>query len=187
MTKQNRREIKMTKIQRFAILVLVLMFSACSPAKQEVPPTETTLLTIEPTSTNLPSTSTPTIEPTISPTFTPTTESSQTNNNPQTVLKIKFPFEPAPPGYLVNIKSKVFTANLMCAVENGEILNLDDSDDTKKWGECDTSSMTLNVLIPDQIIVTVILGGFPVVNEVTKTPDSVSEQLIEYSFEYSFE
>jgi hypothetical protein len=72
-------------------------------------------------------------------------------------------------------------------VENGEILNLDDSDDTKKWGECDTSSMTLNVLIPDQIIVTVILGGFPVVNEVTKAPDSVSEQLIEYSFEYSFE
>jgi hypothetical protein len=48
-------------------------------------------------------------------------------------------------------------------------------------------SLFANVqLIPDQITVTIILGGFPVVNEVTKKPDSVSEQLVEYSFEYSF-
>jgi hypothetical protein len=179
------------KIQRFAILVLVLIFSACSPAKQEVPPTETIPPTFPPTSTNLPSTSTPTIEPTISPTFTPTNEPPQTDNTPHTILKIKFPFEPAFPGYLVDIKSTEFTASLMCALEQdkttGEILNLNqNSNDPSTLGMCDTSSMTLNVLIPDQITVTIILGGFPVVNEVTKKPDSVSEQLVEYSFEYSF-
>lgn len=179
------------KIQRFAILVLVLLFSACSPAKQEIPPTEITPPTIVPTFTNLPPTSTPTIEPTISPTFTPTNEPSQTDNAPHTVLKIKFPFEPAFPGYLVDIKSATLTANLMCGLEQGkttgEILDLNQSsNDSSTLGTCDTSSMTLNVLIPDQITVTIILGGFPVVNEVTKTPDSVSEQLIEYFFEYSF-
>lgn len=179
------------KIQRFTILVLVLVFTACSSAKQEIPPTETVPPTIEPTSTNLSSTPTPTIEPTISSTFAPTNEPSQTGNNPHTVLKIKFPFEPAFPGYLVEIKSAAFTANLMCALERekttGKIIDFNqDSNDTSTLGICDTSSMTLNVLIPDQITVTIILGGFPVVNEVTKTPDSVSEQLIEYSFEYSF-
>lgn len=179
------------KIQRFVILGLVLIFSACSPSKQEVPPTETIPPTIEPTSTNLPSTSTPTVEPIVVPTFTPTNELSQTDNTPQTVLKIKFPFEPAFPGYLVDIKSATLTANLMCGLEQGkttgEILDLNQSsNDSSTLGTCDTSSMTLNVLIPDQITITIILGGFPVVNEVTKTPDSVSEQLIEYSFEYSF-
>jgi hypothetical protein len=104
----------------------------------------------------------------------------------QTVLRFEFPFEPAPPGYLVDVKSDVFTANLMCALENGEILNLgESSSDSQSLGICDTSSMTLYIMIPDQVTVTVILGGFPVVDEVTKAPDQASAQQVEYQFESS--
>ncbi len=111
---------------------------------------------------------------------------SNAANVTSTLIKIEFPFEPSPPGYLVNIKSDVFTANLMCAVENGEILNLDEtSDSTKKWGTCDTSSMTLDVGIPDKMTVTIILGGFPVVDEVTKSPDQINGNQAEYFFESS--
>lgn len=111
---------------------------------------------------------------------------SSAANVTSTLIKIEFPFEPSPPGYLVNIKSDVFTANLMCAVENGEILNLDEtSDSTQKWGTCDTSSMTLDVGIPDKMTVTIILGGFPIVDEVTKSPDQINGDQAEYFFESS--
>jgi hypothetical protein len=170
--------------QRLIIALLAVILSACSAINQETLPTEISLPTIEPTSTNSPIT--PTLEPTIAPSVTPTSESVQNGDVAHTVLKFEFPFEPAPPGYLVNIKSNVFTANLMCAVENGEILNLDENADaSQKLGICDTSSMTLDVLISDEITVTVILGGFPVVNEVTKTPDAVTEQQAEYHFKSS--
>jgi hypothetical protein len=179
------------KTQRLAILILVLMLSACSSTKQAPAPTETLPPTTEPTSTNLPATAVPTSEPTTTPTFTPTTEPLLNDGAPHTILKFKFPFEPGFPGYVVDIKSTVLTANLMCSLEQGkttgEILDLNQSaNDTNTLGICDTSSMTLNVLIPDQITVTVILGGFPVVNEITKKPDTVSEQQVEYYFEYSF-
>jgi hypothetical protein len=166
--------------QRLIITLLAVILSACSAINQEPLPTETPLPTIEPTSTN--SLITPTLEPSV----TPTSEPVQNEDVAHTVLKFEFPFEPAPPGYLVDIKSKVLTANLMCAVENGEILNLDENADaSQKLGTCNTSSMTLDVLISDEITVTVVLGGFPVVNEVTKTPDSVTSQQAEYHFESS--
>ncbi len=178
------------KTQRFAFLLLVLILSACSPTKQETPLIETLPPTIEPTSTNSPPTATPTSEPTTAPTFTPTNEPLQNDDTPHTILKFKFPFEPGFPGYIVDIKSTVLTANLICSLEQGkttgEILDMNqNTNDTKTLGICDTSSMTLNVLIPDQITITVILGGFPVVNEVTKKPEAVTEQQAEYYFEYS--
>jgi len=162
---------KMMKTQHFSTALLTLTLCACSAISQVSPSIETTLPTVEPTSTDRPLT--PTMEPV-------------NQDGAQTVLKFEFPFEPAPPGYLVDVKSNVFTANLMCAVENGEILNLDDnSTNSQSLGFCDTSSMTLNILIPDQVTVTVILGGFPLVNEVTKTPDLVTAQQAEYQFESS--
>lgn len=177
------------KSQRFAILLLVLMLSACSSTKQLPTPTETLPPTIEPTSTNLPTTATPTSEPTPTITLTPTNEPLLNDSTPHTILKFKFPFEPGFPGYIVEIKSTVLTANLICALEQGkttgEILDMDqNTNDT--LGICDTSSMTLNVLIPDQITVTVILGGHPIIYEVTKTPEAVTELQAEYYFEYSF-
>ena len=151
------------KTQHFSTALLTLMLCACSTINQVSPSMETTLPKVEPTSTDSP--------------LTPTMEPVFKQDNAQTVLKFEFPFEPAPPGYLVDVKSNVFTANLMCVVENGEILNLDEnSTDSQSLGFCDTSSMTLNILIPNQITVTVILGGFPLVNEVTKTPDLVTAQ-----------
>lgn len=113
------------------------------------------------------------------------------NSSPTTVtstmIRIEFPFEPSFPGYIVDIKSDVFTANLMCDLENGVVLNLDESSDSaKKWGTCDTSSMTLNIGIPDQMTVTAILGGFPVVNEITKSPEKINGNQAEYFFESSF-
>ncbi len=112
---------------------------------------------------------------------------SNNANVTSTLIKIEFPFEPSPPGYIVDIKSDVLTANLMCAVESGEILNLDESSDSsKKWGTCDTGSMTLDVGISSKMTVTVILGGFPVVNEVTKSPEQITGNQAEYLFESSF-
>ena len=111
---------------------------------------------------------------------------SSSANVTSTLIKITFPFEPSPPGYIVDIKSDVLTANLMCAVKSGEILNLDESSDsTKKWGTCDTNSMTLDVGISGKMTVTIILGGFPVVNEVTKSPDQINGNQSEYFFESS--
>jgi len=171
-----------TRIVKTILIVLIL--SACSSTTQAQLPAETLQPATEPTFTEFPATS----EPKSTSIPSSTTESTISGGMTGTVLKITFPFEPAPPGYLVNIRSKVFTANLMCDVENGEILNLDEnSDDTKRWGQCDTSSMTLNVLIPDQMTVTVILGGFPLVDEVTKSPDEITEQQAEYYFESSLQ
>jgi hypothetical protein len=168
------------------IILLVVILTACSSATQSPLPRETLQPIIAAPFTKLPSTST--LEPKTTPTPSPTTDPTIGGSNTSTILKFTFPFEPAPPGYLVDVKSKVFTANLMCDVENGEILNLDEnSDDTKRWGQCDTSSMTLNVLIPDQMTVTVILGGFPLVDEVTKSPNEITEQQAEYYFESSLQ
>jgi len=92
-----------------------------------------------------------------------------------TLIRIEFPFEPSFPGYIIDIKSDVFTANLICDLENGVVLNLDDSSDSaENWGTCDATSMTLDVGIPDQMTVTAILGGFPFINEVTKSPEKIS-------------
>lgn len=158
---------KTITIRHFTITLLAVTLFACSAMEQVPSPTEASLAAAEPTST-----------------LEVTGEPAQNGDTPHTILRFEFPFEPAPPGYLVNIKSTVFTANLMCAVENGEILSLDEnSDPSQKWGTCDTNSMTLDELIADEMTVTVILGGFPVVNEVTKTPDSVTEQQAEYYFE----
>lgn len=110
------------------------------------------------------------------------------NGDGHTILRFEFPFEPSFPGYLVEVKSKALTAILMCALQQGEttgeVMELnEDTSDPNVWGTCDTSSMTLNVLIADQITVTVILGGHALVDEVTKTPDTLTGQQAEYDFE----
>lgn len=183
---------------KICLITLMLLCSACMPEKQASIPTETLSPTIKPTFTYIPATSTiestGTSTPVVTPTLTPTSteEALLDNKTPHTVLKFKFPFEPGFPGYSVQIKSAGLTANLMCSLDpgktGGEILDLDEKTNASETlGSCDSSSMTLNILIPDQITVTVILGGFPVVNNVTQKPDAVSDQQIEYYFEYRLE
>ena len=178
-------------IKCFSIVLLAFVLFACSPPTQLpiITSTETLSPSLEPTSTKI--SATPTFELTSTPSSTSTSEPSENAAVAHTILRIEFPFEPAFPGYLVDVKSTAFTANLMCALEQGhttgQVIEVtQNTNDIKYWGTCDTSSMTLDVLIPDQITVTVILGGFPMVNEVTKTPDSVTEQEAEYYFEYRF-
>jgi hypothetical protein len=158
---------KEMNIQRFAIVLLAGTLLACASIKPVLPPPQTSLPVSEPTSTN---------------------SDPMKNSEGHTVLRFEFPFEPSSPGYLVDVKSTALTANLMCVLQQGEttgeVLELsEDTSDPRVWGTCDTSSMTLDVLIADQITVTVILGGHPLVDEVTKTPDALTEQRAEYYFE----
>lgn len=126
-----------------------------------------------------------TIEPTI--TSTPIIEKEI-----GTRLNFTFPFEPSFPGYLVYIQSNTLSVELMCALDQdsnqGEAVELGtDADEWKVFGSCDTNSMTLDQSINEKITVTVILGGFPIINEATKLPDRITEQNVEFDFEYSFE
>ena len=65
----------------------------------------------------------------------------------QTIIKIKFPFEPSFPGYIVEIKSKDLAADLICALEQdtttGEVLSLNDEPELEGIGVCDVASMTI--------------------------------------------
>src|SRR5687768_15793368 len=176
-----------------ALIMLVLTLSACSSAAQKPLSTESPQPTVKPTFTQLPITFTP--EPESTPSFTPTidtpaTETLVTGSVNQTVLNFKFPFEPTI-GYIVDIKSKALTTNLMCALggeSTGEVIEMsDNSTESKKWGNCDKSSMTLNISIPDQMTVTVILGGMPFINEETKSPSQITAEQIQYNFEVNLE
>ncbi len=92
----------------------------------------------------------------------------------KTKLNFQFPFEPSFAGYVVDISSKTYTANLICSFSqdgsSGQVLDLDAKSDAKPVGVCDRKSMTLDVGIKEKITVTVILGGFPFISEVSRTP-----------------
>ena len=94
----------------------------------------------------------------------------------KTKINIEFPFEPGFPGYLVDVSSKSYTANLMCALSKdgkpGEVQDIDDKTN-RKLGVCDTKSMTLDMDLGDKITVTVILGGFPFIMKVTQSPSRI--------------
>src|ERR1051325_5318830 len=85
---------------------------------------------------------------------------SSTAHITKTRLNIQFPFEPSFPGYIVDIASKDYTADLACSLapdgSPGKILDLDAKDGAEALGTCDTKSMTLDTGIKDEITVTVI-------------------------------
>ena len=180
--------------QDFRTLVVTLTIGifliSCSDQKQSTPPESfqpTRIAVPTETAIDIPATQTATYTP--EPTITPILTNTDVKG---TVLNIKFPFEPSFPGYLVDIKSKLLTVDLMCILEQGkttgDAIDLNSSStETKKYGTCDTRSMTLEPRIDDSITVTVILGGFPVVNEITKSPDRITDQSVEFDFEYSFQ
>lgn len=91
-----------------------------------------------------------------------------------TVFRFTFPFEPSQ-GYLIEINSEPFSAEVMCALEEGETTGraVDLNDTDWVYGVCDTASLTLDGILESEVTVTVILGGFPVVNGVTRGPSSI--------------
>ncbi|MEP6895839.1 MAG: hypothetical protein ABI986_09560 [Chloroflexota bacterium] len=179
--------------QVFRALIIALIIGAfvvsCSVQKPATP-----AITVQPTNITIPTKTATDIPDTPIATYTPEPISTPTLANTDvtgTVLNIKFPFEPGFPGYLIDIKSKALTVNLMCILDQGkttgDAVDLNSSSaEMKKYGTCDTKSVTLETRIDDQVTVTIILGGFPVVNEVTKSPDRITDQLVEFDFEYSF-
>jgi hypothetical protein len=175
---------------RHGIIALMTVFLfACSSAAQESPIVENKESTASPTITRSPVTATsqPENTATFTPTITPAATLPNTEGINKTVLKFEFPFEPTI-GYTVDITSETFTANLLCALggeSSGEVLDMNDN--SKKWGICDKSSMSLDIGISDQITVTVILGGIPFINEETKSPSQITEQHIEYTFEVNLQ
>lgn len=113
------------------------------------------------------------------PTTSGSGQSCPSNCSDQTIVRFQFPFEPSFPGYIIEIKSAKFTTDVICAIEQdkktGEVIGLTDSN--VKYGVCNTSSITLYQAIDGDMTVTVILGGFPIVNEVTKGPSSSTDIL----------
>ena len=173
-----------------SIVVVAIILSACSSATQGPIVVESPQPTAKPTNTQLPMTFTPTPEDTPTPapaTYTPTTNPIDTSKINKTVLNFKFPFEPTI-GYTVDVKSKALTTNLICTLggsSSGDVFDM--NNDSKKWGTCDKGSMTLDIGIPDEITVTVVLGGMPFMNEETKSPSLITEEQIEYTFEVNLQ
>lgn len=180
------KDIKTMNIRYTSITMIAIILFACSSATQEPILLESPQPAIKTTSTQLPITITPKPEdtPTFLPaTYTPTSNFIDTSKINKTVLNFEFPFEPTI-GYVVDLKSKELTTNLICALGgegNGDVLDMNNN--SKNWGTCDKDSMTLDIGIPDEITVTVILGGIPFINEETKLPSLISEEQIEFTFE----
>src|SRR5690242_15118337 len=140
--------------QDFHALVITLIIGifliSCSDQKQSIPTTSfqpTNIAVSAETATDIPATQTAIHTP--EPAITATPANTAVTG---TVLNIKFPFEPSFPGYLVDIKSKSLTVNLMCMLEQGkttgDAIDLSSSAaETKKYGTCDTKSMTLETRI----------------------------------------
>jgi len=175
----------------FFVLFLGVILISCAVENSETV-TETPLPTITNT---LHITETTTVTPKPSNTSPPTiTLTLLVEKTPGTRLNFIFPFEPGFPGYIVQFKSNTLTVDLLCILNqdnnNGRGEAVESSSNSNEWnvlGTCDTSSMTLYEIINEKITVTVILGGFPVVYDVTKLPDRITDQTVEYDFEYSFD
>jgi hypothetical protein len=111
------------------------------------------------------------------------------------------PFEPNWPGYTFRVRSKNFSSSLACFYENrtdkkGHVASLDDSQKIPDNWPCDGRSFTLNVAIDGELTLFFVLGGFPMIPDVTKKPVRVTEikssspncqsvcRRIEFEFDY---
>ena len=119
----------------------------------------------------------------------------------ETIIRIRFPFKPSFPGYLVEVRNAAYSADLICALERGgqggQVLDLKADAKENGLGVCDSESMTLYRALEGDLTLRVILGGFPFIDNVTKQPARIITlsndpkcqskcRQIEYEFESQF-